>query len=331
MNRFVVKSEYATITIPEIQLTIPKHTQKGSIKTIEGYISATIDGLKMHQEERRLSDLETAIKLDEYIERLQRMCEGSQMPFHFIIDDPSGNSYVQNPHAPARDVYVSTKHYLRTQKDLADIGFADEEEIKQSELKYKSEEQERKPYYLEHKFVKECQFTAEEVDNMILLASKWTEVKKEHEEVKEVFSAGFDYTKSIDQQSHDIGNINNEAFVIPLECYQCGEIGVQKTCVSNIPHFKEIIIMAFNCDSCEFRSVEVKQGGGISEKGRKVTLSVKNIEDLKRDLYKGDDCSVEIPEVDLQLAPGSLGGIYKSFICWNRFFNAHFFKYIFYF
>jgi len=45
-NRKVVKSDFCTIRIPEAGLEIPPETQKGSIKTIEGYIVSTIDGLK---------------------------------------------------------------------------------------------------------------------------------------------------------------------------------------------------------------------------------------------------------------------------------------------
>mmetsp|Transcript_35777 Transcript_35777/g.54803 ORF Transcript_35777/g.54803 Transcript_35777/m.54803 type:complete len:110 (+) Transcript_35777:151-480(+) len=45
-NRTVVKSEYATITVPEIGLEIPPQTQKGSIKTVEGYFLSTIEGLQ---------------------------------------------------------------------------------------------------------------------------------------------------------------------------------------------------------------------------------------------------------------------------------------------
>ena len=308
-----MKSEYATITIPEIELTIPKNTQKGSIKTLEGYISATSDGLKLHQDARRLVDPDTAMKLDEYIEKLDRMCEGKEMPYHFIIDDPSGNSYVQNPHAPAKDVYVTTKFYERTKKDLADMGFVDFSTLGEEELKEERkeiEEEEAKPE--DHKIVKPWEFTNEEIDKMIHLASKWGENKKEHKEVTEVIAAGFDYEKSIEDQASDLGNINNEAFIIPMPCYQWGSMGAQKSWVSNIPHFKEIIIMAFNWESWGFRSVEVKQGGGMSEKGRKVTLKVNNERDLTRDLYKGDNWSVDIPEIDLHLIPGSLGGIYTT-------------------
>jgi zinc finger protein len=45
-NRTVVKSEFATIKVPELGLEMPPATQKGSIKTIEGYFASTIEGLK---------------------------------------------------------------------------------------------------------------------------------------------------------------------------------------------------------------------------------------------------------------------------------------------
>jgi zinc finger protein len=55
MNRSVVKSENATIRIPELDLEIPPETQKGTINTIEGYIMKTIEALSDLQEERRVS------------------------------------------------------------------------------------------------------------------------------------------------------------------------------------------------------------------------------------------------------------------------------------
>ena len=70
--------------------------------------------------------------------------------------------------------------------------------------------------------------------------------------------------------------------------------------------------MVFNCELCGFKSIEVKQGGGISEKGKRITLKVENEKDLTRDLFKGDTWSVKIPEVDLHLVEGTLGGLYTT-------------------
>jgi C4-type Zn-finger protein len=55
---------------------------------------------------------------------------------------------------------------------------------------------------------------------------------------------------------------------------------------ADIPYFKEVVIMAFNCDNCGHRSNEVKAGGGISEKGHRFTLKVTKPEDLARDVLK---------------------------------------------
>ena len=45
LNRSVVKSEFATIRIPELEFEIPPQTQKGSIKTVEGFILSAIEGV----------------------------------------------------------------------------------------------------------------------------------------------------------------------------------------------------------------------------------------------------------------------------------------------
>lgn len=56
MDRQVVKSEYATIKIPALDLEIPPQTQKGTINTVEGFLQKTIEGLSTNQEERRKVD-----------------------------------------------------------------------------------------------------------------------------------------------------------------------------------------------------------------------------------------------------------------------------------
>jgi zinc finger protein len=83
-------------------------------------------------------------------------------------------------------------------------------------------------------------------------------------------------------------------------------------CIATIPYFKEIIIMAFSCEYCGHKSTEIKQGGGISENATKITLNVKNLEDLNRDVYKSDTTYFAIPELELELAPGTLGSLYTT-------------------
>jgi len=63
LNRSVVKSEFATIRIPELGFEIPPITQKGVINTIEGIFDKAIDGLDLMQVERRKYDPENALKI----------------------------------------------------------------------------------------------------------------------------------------------------------------------------------------------------------------------------------------------------------------------------
>lgn len=56
--------------------------------------------------------------------------------------------------------------------------------------------------------------------------------------------------------------------------------------MSDIPHFKEVVIMATVCDKCGHKDNEVKGGAGIEPKGRKITLKITDTSDMTRDVLK---------------------------------------------
>ena len=55
---------------------------------------------------------------------------------------------------------------------------------------------------------------------------------------------------------------------------------------TDIPHFKQVIIMATNCDACGHHSNEVKSGTGVSEHGTRIKLKLTDTTDLSRDILK---------------------------------------------
>ena len=61
----------------------------------------------------------------------------------------------------------------------------------------------------------------------------------------------------------DQDNIKEEALIFPTPCHVCGLMGENNMCTIAVPYFKELIIMAFNCDKCGAKSREVKVGGYI--------------------------------------------------------------------
>ncbi|KAG9410461.1 hypothetical protein AC1031_018501 [Aphanomyces cochlioides] len=103
-----------------------------------------------------------------------------------------------------------------------------------------------------------------------------------------------------------------EAIRFPTQCHACYKDGVSLMCVTDIPHFKEVIIMAFNCEHCGFKTNEVKAGGAIPPFGEHIELRVQDSSYLDRDVLKSDSACVNIPELELEMMPGSLGGLYTT-------------------
>lgn len=49
-------------------------------------------------------------------------------PFHFIVDDASGNSFISNPYAPLVDNNLKEEHYTQTKEHLYKLGYISEQE-----------------------------------------------------------------------------------------------------------------------------------------------------------------------------------------------------------
>ena len=67
--------------------------------------------------------------------------------------------------------------------------------------------------------------------------------------------------------------------------------------------------MADTCDLCGYKNSEVKGTGGIPEQGRRFTLQVSEPADLQRDVLKAETASISVPEIDLEVTTGTLGGM----------------------
>ena len=69
--RQVVKSDFATVTIPELDLEIPPKGQKGEISTVEGILARTVAALEQDQPVRRHMDPEGAEQIDKFVAKIQ--------------------------------------------------------------------------------------------------------------------------------------------------------------------------------------------------------------------------------------------------------------------
>ncbi|KAL8202131.1 hypothetical protein R6Q57_011278, partial [Mikania cordata] len=100
-----------------------------------------------------------------------------------------------------------------------------------------------------------------------------------------------------------------EVMTFPSTCGACAVSCETRMFLTKIPYFQEVIVMASTCDACGYRNSELKPGGAIPAKGKKISVLVKDTSDLSRDVIKSDTASVLIPEIDLELTSGTLGGM----------------------
>nr|CAG4647076.1 EOG090X06TU [Megafenestra aurita]SVE92411.1 EOG090X06TU [Megafenestra aurita] len=254
LNRQVIKSDYATVKIPEIDFEIPPQSKRGEITTVEGILSRCIAGLEQDQPVRKALDPDSAQKIEAFIEVLIET-KSLKKQFTIMIDDPSGNSFVENLKAPLVDPALTTTHYERNKEQDHLVGIY-EDELKQ--------------------------------------------IKEEDE------------TEQDNEKDENTDLLTDEVLHFGTNCPSCNVPCQTNMKVTNIPYFKEVIIMATNCDACGHRTNEVKSGSGISEKGVKITLRITDPIDISRDVLKSETCSMSIPELDFEVGAGTLGGKFTT-------------------
>ncbi|GJW33879.1 zinc finger protein ZPR1-like protein [Tanacetum coccineum] len=281
LNRQVVKSETATIKIPQLDFEIPPESQCGSLSTVEGILLRASEGLQALQEERKKVDPQTAEAIDQFILKLKE-CAAGNSSFTFILDDPAGNSFVENPFAPSPDPSLHIEFYERTREQQASLGYVFDP-TQSTEVSSEA--------------VSSSQGTVEPHGSVGAVAGRRAIAQGNTVEFSEAL---FRYSAP------------EEVMTFPTTCGACAVSCETRMYVTNIPYFREVIVMASTCDGCGYRNSELKAGGAIPDKGKKVSVSVKNNRDLNRDIIKSDTASVIIPEIDLELTSGTLGGLVST-------------------
>ena len=113
-------------------------------------------------------------------------------------------------------------------------------------------------------------------------------------------------------------------------CMNCHEAGVTNLLLITIPFFRNVIIMAFECEHCGLRNSEV-QAAEIQEKGCRFEVKIESKrvgrdyvsdarvgsdshenfpQDLNRQLVKSDRASVRIPELDFEIPAATQRGVF---------------------
>jgi len=131
LNRRVVKSDYSSVRIEELDFEIPFKSQKGEVTTVEGIISRVVAGLSQDQVLRRIQHPEAAKQIDDFVEKLEELKE-VKTPFTLLLDDISGDAHIENPNAPHADAQVTVTHFTRTKEQNHLLGMFEQEELNET-------------------------------------------------------------------------------------------------------------------------------------------------------------------------------------------------------
>ncbi|KAF9354504.1 nucleolar zinc-finger protein [Mortierella sp. NVP85] len=294
LNRQLVKTNTAVVKIPEIDFEIP--AQRGHLTTIEGLLQTVISDLESDQPVRKYMDENLYHQIDAVIKKLEA-CAENKIEFTVILDDPAGNSYIESLEAPKLDSKLELSVYLRTRAQERAMGLSvpDDDEETNADAKDVTPVPIPQDQMAEHAKKQLWEAGLTEAD-----------LEKEREARKEAAVAeGKDPNEAVQDDLPDV-------LSFPANCSSCGAPSDTKMHILDIPHFKEVIIMSTTCDECGYKSNEVKAGGPVSEYGKRITLKIEDLEDMSRDILKSETCGLSIPEIDLELNSGTLGGRFTT-------------------
>ncbi|KAI9360763.1 ZPR1 zinc-finger domain-containing protein [Zopfochytrium polystomum] len=269
LNRQLVKSENASVKFVELDFEIPASTQRGVLTTVEGLITKAAGDLGALQPQRKLIDEAVHDKIQAVIDTLLAYtADPVAHPFTFLLDDPTGNSYIENYFAPAPDPALLIRYYPPHPPPWRNAQPA--------------------------------------------LAPSATATTTTTSTTAETTTTAT--TPAEGDTSNNTTNDDDDfaVHVFPGNCSRCNAPSETRMRIVSIPYFKEVVIMATNCDVCGYKSNEVKAGGAISAKGKRIILKVTDEEDLNRDVLKSETCGLRIPELDLELTTGTLGGRFTT-------------------
>jgi zinc finger protein len=274
LQRTVVKSDTCVFRIEDLDLEIP--AGKGQYTTVEGVVSGVLLDLESNQDERMQQMPDVGEKVAGIITTLKDMLEGARFPFMVSADDPSGNSWIEpKPGEPAGKWAKS--EYNRTPEQNALLGLGDGAQASENEQTDESA----------------------------------TDARPEYHSAGMVPSLSADATTTSNHvDDEDI--VENQVYSFPASCPGCGQPCTTNMKMVNIPYFKQVVLMSTVCEHCGYRSNEVKTGGEVPGKGRRITLRVQRKEDLVRDILKSESAALSCPELQLQVEPGTMGGRFTT-------------------
>ncbi|KAG6825697.1 hypothetical protein H0H92_002792 [Tricholoma furcatifolium] len=282
LDRQIVRSPSCEIVIPELDLTLPP-TSRGQLTTVEGLIRDIYSDLNGDQPLRRIQDPQGYETIQGLLDKLKSILADEEEE-----EDADAEKTGNVTPAKASDKDTPLTPFTLTLDDPAGNSWI-EFMGSMADPKWNMRSYRRT---LEH--------------NVALGL-----VSADDAAAAAAGAGGLAAVNESDEITTDAVT-DDEVFVFHGHCSSCGHPLDTKMKKVTIPYFKDILIMSTNCDRCGYRDNEIKSGSAISEQGKRITLKVEDREDLSRDILKSETAGLRIPEIDLVLQHGTLGGRFTT-------------------
>nr|XP_053652002.1 zinc finger protein ZPR1-like [Cherax quadricarinatus] len=125
LARDVLKSETCELSIPELDFCVGGGLIGGKFTTLEGLLMNIREDLDSNPFLMGDSiEKNRKVIVDKLLDDLEMVIKGNLM-VTFIMDDPAGNSYLQNVYAPDDDPEMTIEEYERTFEQNEELGLND--------------------------------------------------------------------------------------------------------------------------------------------------------------------------------------------------------------
>ncbi|EIW79163.1 zf-ZPR1-domain-containing protein [Coniophora puteana RWD-64-598 SS2] len=280
LDRQIIRSEACTVEIPEYELILPP--SRGQLTTVEGFLRDIIADLSLDQPLRRIQDENTYNKIEKLITSLKET-----IAFEEEDEDGEGSASQQGREKPVPEDKVNPSLTIKLDDPSGNSFIEFSGSMSDPKWNFKTYER----------------TTKQNIALGLLPPEADTEAPK-------TVSGPQDVSTGTDEEAPTLEN--EEVFEFPGICSRCYQPLITRMKKVSIPYFKDTLIMSTNCENCGYRDNEIKSGAAISEQGKKITLKVEDQEDLARDILKSETAGLTIPEIDLVLQPGTLGGRFTT-------------------
>lgn len=105
------------------------------------------------------------------------------------------------------------------------------------------------------------------------------------------------------QTSENVVYCDSDNAVVESACVNCGENGKTNLLLVKVPHFKDVILMSFECDHCGYRDNELQDAAPLQDHGIRIVANILSVQGLNNQMVISGTATTRIDALDFEILP----------------------------